>query len=173
MFIRPVQVPVQISVARLIFKETPTIQTTPHKKQVTETKKSQSPYFVGGAVSRFLLLSLSFICATYPLTSGGQPSSVSIFGFAGPGTVPARHRWRTSWALTSRFHPRHPVSDGSYFLLRFQKITPICAFRSRVPFPVRTFLTDHKDQRDRASHLYISFSSAETTKILSFCEIRI
>ena len=83
---------VQISVARLIFKETPTIQTTPHKKQVTETKKSQSPYFVGGAVSRFLLLSLSFICATYPLTSGGQPSSVSIFGFAGPGTVPARHR---------------------------------------------------------------------------------
>ena len=62
------------------------------QKQVTETKKSQSPYFVGGAVSRFLLLSLSFICATYPLTSGGQPSSVSIFGFAGPGTVPARHR---------------------------------------------------------------------------------
>ena len=62
------------------------------QKQVTETKTSQSPYFVGGAVSRFLLLSLSFICATYPLTSGGQPSSVSIFGFAGPGTIPARHR---------------------------------------------------------------------------------
>ena len=40
MFIRPVQVPVQISVARLIFKETPTIQTTPHKKQVTETNVS-------------------------------------------------------------------------------------------------------------------------------------
>ena len=30
---------------------------------------------------------------------------------------------------------------GSYFLLRFHKITPICAFRSRVPYLVRTFLT--------------------------------
>lgn len=26
--------------------------------------------------------------ATYPLTSGGQPSSVSILGLAGPGAVP-------------------------------------------------------------------------------------
>ena len=36
-----------------------------------------------------------------------------------------------------------PVDSGagSYFLLRLHKITPICAFRSRVPFPVRTFLT--------------------------------
>ena len=32
----------------------------------------------GGAVSRFLFLNLSFIFATYPLTSGGQPSHISI-----------------------------------------------------------------------------------------------
>ena len=39
-----------------------------------------------------------------------------------------------------------PVDSGagSYFLLRLHKITPICAFRSRVPFPVRTFLTGKK-----------------------------
>ena len=46
----------------------------------------------GGAVSRFLFLNLPFIFATYPLTSGGQPSSVSIFGLAGPGSVPAARR---------------------------------------------------------------------------------
>ena len=43
----------------------------------------------GGAVSRFLFLNPPFICATYPLASDGQPSSASIFGFAGPGAVPA------------------------------------------------------------------------------------
>ena len=50
----------------------------------------------GGAVSRFLFLNLPFIYATYPLASGGQPSSASIFGLAGPGTVPMRRRRRMS-----------------------------------------------------------------------------
>ena len=32
----------------------------------------------------------------YPLTSGGPPSTVSIFGLAGPGAVPVLHRCITS-----------------------------------------------------------------------------
>jgi len=50
----------------------------------------------GKAVSRFLFLNPPFICATYPLASDGQPSSASIFGLAGPGTVPMQRRRRMS-----------------------------------------------------------------------------
>ena len=46
----------------------------------------------GGAVSRFLFLNLSFIFATYPLATGGQPLTASIFGLAGPGAVPVTCR---------------------------------------------------------------------------------
>ena len=42
----------------------------------------------GKAVSRFLFLNLSFIFATYPPASGGQPSTAGIFGLAGPVTYP-------------------------------------------------------------------------------------
>ena len=67
--------------------------------------RESTPLRSGGAVSRFLFLNLPFIFATYPLTSDGQPSSVSIFGLAGPDIVPlVRHR-NKSWALTPRFHP--------------------------------------------------------------------
>ena len=50
----------------------------------------------GGTVSRFLFLNLPFIYATYPLASGGQPSSASIFGLAGPDIVPVRRHRRAS-----------------------------------------------------------------------------
>ena len=84
----------------------------------------------GGAVSRFLFLNLSFIYATYPLTSDGQSSSVSIFGLAGPCIVPWRRHRRQSWALAPRFHPyrrKDPkvIGNGGSFLLRCHKITPI------------------------------------------------
>ena len=59
----------------------------------------------GRAVSRFLFLNLSFIFATYPPASDGQPSSAGIFGLAGPGGVPAACHHAASWALTPRFHP--------------------------------------------------------------------
>ena len=42
----------------------------------------------GRAVSRFLFLNLSFIFATYPPASGGQPSAAGIFGLAGPDAYP-------------------------------------------------------------------------------------
>jgi len=62
-------------------------------------------FFNGKAVSRFLFLNLSFIFATYPPASGGQPSTAGIFGLAGPDNVPAACRHAASWALTPRFHP--------------------------------------------------------------------
>ena len=64
---------------------------TPHQFSRSEKKEKK-----GGAVSRFLFLNLPFIFATYPLASGGQPSSASIFGLAGPGTVPVGHRCQAS-----------------------------------------------------------------------------
>ena len=69
------------------------VLSAPMQKQRGQLIKSESASRGnGGAVSRFLFLNLPFIFATYPLTSGGQPSSVSIFGLAGPGSVPAARR---------------------------------------------------------------------------------
>ena len=93
----------------------------------------------GGAVSRFLFLNLSFIFATYPLASSGQLSLASVFGLAGPGTVLGRCRHLFSWALAPRFHPC--PSGRSVLCYGLRKITPTCAFRSGMPFPVRTFLS--------------------------------
>ena len=94
--------------------------------------------YYGGAVSRFLFLNLSFIFATYPLASSGQLSLASIFGLAGSGVVLGRRHRLLSWALAPRFHP---CSFGrSVLCYNLREITPTCAFRSGMPFPVRTFL---------------------------------
>ena len=42
---------------------------------------------------------------------------------------------------------------GGYFLLQYHKITPICAFRSKSPFPVRTFLTINNGATNRLSYI--------------------
>jgi len=73
------------------------------------------------AVSRFLFLNLPFIFATYPLASGGQPSSASIFGFAGPGSVPRTYHYVPVVSSYLAFSPldRHPEGPFSgNFLLR-------------------------------------------------------
>ena len=54
------------------------------------------PQDKGKAVSRFLFLNLSFIFATYPLASDGQPSPASIFGFTRSGGVPDGYRYPAS-----------------------------------------------------------------------------
>ncbi len=86
----------------------------------------------GGAVSRFLFLNPSFIYATYPLASDGQPSSASIFGFAGLGAVPADCRQTRVVSSCLTFSPL-PPEDGGCFLSRLPEITPAWAFPSKVP----------------------------------------
>ena len=72
-----------------------------------------------------------------------------------------------SWALAPHFHPCWNKvltlwDNSGYFLLHWNKITPICAFRSRAPFPVRTFLTP-KEARQIVPPInkYISFKFKE------------
>lgn len=93
------------------------------KKEAGQIPLGRPPSMKGRAVSRFLFLNPPFICATYPPASGGQPSTAGIFGLAGSGTVPERHRCLPSWALTPRFHPCRRVRPGpggscGSFLLR-------------------------------------------------------
>ena len=64
---------------------------TKRKIQNDEKKRlarEGQPLKLGGAVSRFLFLNLSFIFATYPPAKSGQPLSAGIFGLAGPWAVP-------------------------------------------------------------------------------------
>jgi len=44
-------------------------------------------------------------------------------------------------------------NSGGYFLLHCLKITPHCAFRRRVPFPVRTFLRAYGSATNRPAIL--------------------
>lgn len=108
----------------------------------------------GGTVSRFLFLNLPFIYATYPLTSGGQPSSVSIFGFAGPGAVPAIHRCNAPWALTPHFHHRfRDWPGGRHSLLRLAKDYSHLRFPQQGALSCPDFPHLTCDRRGRSSRL--------------------
>ena len=108
----------------------------------------------GGTVSRFLFLNLPFIYATYPLTSGGQPSSVSIFGFAGPGAVPAIHRCNAPWALTPHFHHRfRDRPGGRHSLLRLAKDYSHLRFPQQGALSCPDFPHLTCDRRGRSSRL--------------------
>ena len=100
-------------------------------------------YRKGGAVSRFLFLKLPFICATYPLARTGSPYLPVYLVLQAPVPYP-------EGVAAARREPLPHVftltgaCPAVFFCYGFHKIAPICAFRSGVPFPVRTFLTGPK-----------------------------
>ena len=51
---------------------------------------------------------------------------------------PLRIAPTASWALASHFHP---YLSAVVFCYSWRKVTPTCAFRSAMPYPVRTFLS--------------------------------
>lgn len=75
------------------------------KKDDCSRRDRESSYDKGGAISRFLFLNPPFIYATYPLTSAGQASSVSIFGLAGPLAAPDGHRCHIAVGSCPTFSP--------------------------------------------------------------------
>ena len=108
----------------------------------------------GKAVSRFLFLNPPFIFATYPLTSDGPSSSVSIFGFAGPGAVPAIHRCNAPWALTPHFHHRfRDWPGGRHSLLRLAKDYSHLRFPQQGALSCPDFPHLPVDRRGRSSRL--------------------
>lgn len=117
------------------------------KKDDCSRRDRESSYDKGGAISRFLFLNPPFIYATYPLTSAGQASSVSIFGLAGPLAAPDGHRCHIAVGSCPTFSPL-PLRAVIFFF-RHQLSPTASTFRSGAPYAARTFLSCHFDTSDR------------------------
>ena len=64
-----------------------------------------------------------------------------------------RTRWMSPYTVVGSFPAFSPLPPevAVVFCYGLRKIAPPCDFRSRVPFPVRTFLTPEKGAADRPS----------------------
>ena len=126
------------------------MQAIKHYKK-TACPRGQAVVFKGGAVSRVLFLNLPFIWRNLP-PGIGRAALICQYIWS------CKSQWRTQcislYTVVSSCLAFSPLPlRAVVFCYGLLKITPHCAFHSRVPCPARTFLTPPEAERDRSSHL--------------------
>ena len=112
------------------------------KKQLIRASASISCHALGRTVSRFLFYSAIYLLDLPPGKERAALLSLRTLRYTWSFWSWCRHRHMSPYNVVSSYLAVSPLPPERRFVFCYgiHKITPICAFHSRMPLPVRTFL---------------------------------
>ena len=114
-----------------------------------------NPCAIGRTISRFLFYLVIYLRNLHPGNERAAHLSLRTFQYTWSCWSWCRHRHMSPYNVVSSCLAVSPLPPKRRFVFCYgiHKITPICAFHSRMLCPVRTFLTR---RRDKSSYLYVN-----------------